>query len=345
MTRIKFLEMLEFMRPAWTVYEEAFIDRYIKPLKPTQDAFGNFILDVGAKPNILWSSHTDTVHRTSGLQQVVVDKNHIARVKFPSVSSCLGADCTTGVYIMIEMINAGVEGRYIFHRAEEIGLRGSSFIADKTPDVLKGIDAAIAFDRKGLTDIITHMGYRTSSNEFAESLALALDMNYKPSANGMGTDTKSYIALVPECTNISVGYSNQHMASESQDLVFLDKLVAKMKNFDSSSLVIKRTPEKGSYPTYQYQGGQHTSSYWNKPPEDVFDLVRTNPKSVSTLLEMAGWDFETLGEAVKLIQAKREEEIDIWGDDDGFKLPTKLIAAPKRKSKKVREQKLKTGIS
>lgn len=329
---IQFLEMLEFCRPAGSVYEQAFIDRYIKPLGPQQDAFGNLIVDIG-KPRIIWSSHTDTVHNESKLQRVIVDRNRIVRVKHPLESNCLGADCTTGVYIMMKMIEAGVEGRYIFHRDEEAGLNGSRYIAKNTPDVLKGIEATIAFDRKNKGDIITWQGHKTASNDFAESLAAILDMGYKPSTNGMGTDTKSYSALVPECTNISVGYFNQHTNAESQDLFFLEKLIAKMVTFDSSSLVIKRTPEEPY--VYKYQGGYGGRNYsaLNSgfgAETTVFDLCRSNPFTISRILEKMGWDFDTLENAIKTVQSIPShlgndwDDTELWGDavsDDGSKLP------------------------
>lgn len=327
MSMITFLEMLEFKRPAFTVFEEAFIDRYIRVIPGiVEDEYGNLMIDVGKKPNIIWSSHTDTVHNSSGLQRVIVDKNRIARVKFPKESNCLGADCTTGVYIMIEMIKAKVPGRYIFHRDEEHGRHGSTYIATKTPDVLKGIDAAIAFDRKGLTDVITHQSYRTASNEFAESFAAIIGMNYKPSPNGSFTDTKSYMALVPECTNISVGYAGAHSSAESQDLTHLEKLTAAMCKFDSSSLVIKRTPEEEKSYNYHYNGNFHRGA---SEPRDVFEFVRETPWSVSKLLEMEGWDLASLKEAITMIQTKKSFEIvDDAVDTDGKKLPRQLIEKP-----------------
>jgi len=333
MSMIKYLEMLEFMRPAGSVYEEAFINRYIKPLNPLIDTYGNLIVDVGT-PNILFSSHTDTVHRKAGLQRVVVDKNRIVKIKHPLDSNCLGADCTTGVYIMIRMIEAGVVGRYVFHREEEIGLKGSAFIAKTTPQMLKGISAAIAFDRKGKNDIITHMGgHRTCSNEFAESLALALDMKYKPCSHGGGTDTKSYMGLVPECTNISVGYESMHATSESQNLYFLEALVETMINFDSSGLVIKRTPElppvyvPSTHHGYGGYGGYGGYKNYQKDPTTVFELCQQNPYSVSRFLMRMGWDFETLEFALEKVkntpQGREADFDDLWSDavaDDGTKI-------------------------
>lgn len=308
----EFLEMLEFRRPSGTVYEEAFIEKYLTPLDPVKDKFGNLMVDIGTKPNILWSSHTDTVHHKSGLQRVKVNKKTNVVQVVPHVdSNCLGADCTTGVWIMMEMIRAGVEGRYIFHRAEEDGALGSKYIAMHTPDILKGIDAAVAFDRKGATDVITHQGGQTASVAFAQSLADILGNDYKPSSLGMFTDTKSYAHLVPECTNISVGYAHAHSKEESQNLTHLQWLRDQMVKFDSSTLVIKRTPGQPTSYASNYgtswsphKGGAYEA--W-KPPEEIYDIVRSYPQTISEILEETfNLDFDTLMNMVQERMIKRQ---------------------------------------
>ncbi|BCJ91816.1 hypothetical protein IZ6_25510 [Terrihabitans soli] len=166
------LEMLQTKRPAGSKAERRFIKRYLKPLGCSQDGFGNLILRIGDAP-VLWSSHTDTVHREGGTQHVVLE-GVIARLAANSKSNCLGADCTAGVWLMVEMIRAGVEGLYIFHREEECGGRGSRFIATRTPELLDGIKYAIAFDRYGYQSVITHQFDRCCSDEFGVSLSKAL---------------------------------------------------------------------------------------------------------------------------------------------------------------------------
>ena len=52
-------------------------------------------------------------------------------------SDCLGADDGAGVFLMLEMIDANVEGTYIFHRGEERGGWGSSQIAELHADYIK----------------------------------------------------------------------------------------------------------------------------------------------------------------------------------------------------------------
>ncbi|CCV12968.1 M28 family peptidase [Mesorhizobium sp. STM 4661] len=290
----KYLEMLSFCRPAGSVYEEAFVEKYLRePHRPIEDGYGNQIIDVGSKPNIVWSSHTDTVHRDSRLQHIEVGKKDgFARVApRQKLSNCLGADCTTGVWLMLEMVEAGIPGRYIFHRAEERGMLGSTWLAKNAPEWLKGIDAAIAFDRMGTNEVITHQGSCTASNEFATSLATILGGAYKPSSNGVYTDTKAYARIVPECTNIGVGYYRQHSPSESQDLNHLKWLRDVMVKFDQSTLVFKRDPaavaEYDPYDFYEWDQAQYDwSAYVN--------LVRRNPSTIAAIMQDLGYDYDKL---------------------------------------------------
>ena len=238
--------MLTYMRPGDSATEFDFCQRFIAPLGAKPDPFGNFILEIperdGSRSPILWSSHTDTVHSKPGKQKL---RQKGAMIY--SDSNCLGADCTTGVWLMQQMALARVPGLYIWHALEERGCQGSSFIREHTPEKLSHIRFAIAFDRKGYNEIITHqVAGRTASDEFALSLAAALypsqKLIYEPSDRGIYTDTNEYAGIVPECTNISVGYFNQHTSDEHQDLTFAAKLLRSLLTADFSQLVCKRDP-------------------------------------------------------------------------------------------------------
>lgn len=234
------LEMLSYCRPAGSVSEQLFIDRYISPLGCLPDAFGNMILRVGTAP-VLFSCHTDTVHRMDGRQKVTY-KDGWASLPLSSKSNCLGADDCAGVFIMSEMIRAGVEGLYIFHREEEMGGFGSHHIASETPELLQGIRYAIAFDRKGQRDVIDHQfGQVCCSRTFGAALASAIGMGYGL-ADGTFTDTANYKGIIPECTNISVGYEHEHRIAERLDVLFLCALVERLKRIDWTGLPVERDP-------------------------------------------------------------------------------------------------------
>src|SRR5215471_10698631 len=72
---LRLLDMLETCRPCGGVEEEAFIAKYIAPYDGHEDAYGNQIIEVAGPedyPRILWSCHTDSVHRHGGRQRVEV---------------------------------------------------------------------------------------------------------------------------------------------------------------------------------------------------------------------------------------------------------------------------------
>src|SRR5262245_8347195 len=81
------LAMLQVKRPHGSVSEGAFIRHFLEPIGPQQDQFGNLWLRIGGSPSILWSSHTDTCHRSPGLQDIVCT-NGIVRVADPKQSNC-----------------------------------------------------------------------------------------------------------------------------------------------------------------------------------------------------------------------------------------------------------------
>lgn len=279
------LDMLTSKRPAFSQTENAFVETYIRPLGAKADAYGNMIVDVGSSPSILWSSHTDTVHYNEGEQIVAVEGDVIKLAEPPQglsrkerrryKSNCLGADCTTGIWLMAEMIRAKVPGRYIFHASEENGGNGSSFISKSTPDLLKPMKAAIAFDRKGVQEVITHQfSSRCCSDDFAKSLALQMPGACKPSPDGTFTDTANYTDQIGECTNISVGYVGQHTSNEIQLIPYLLQLRDMMVKFDQSKLTFVRKPgEYDPEDDFFYRGGRnyyYGASAWSSGLDDDY---------------------------------------------------------------------------
>ena len=104
-----YIDMLSYMRPEGTKAQRKFCNRFLRPVFGEPDDRGNYILRIG-NPTIAFMSHHDTVHKNGGRQNVVIDSGGFATT---TTQNCLGADCTTGVYIMLRMIEAGIEGLYI----------------------------------------------------------------------------------------------------------------------------------------------------------------------------------------------------------------------------------------
>lgn len=257
--------MLTYCRKHASKSEEKFIKRFIRPLRVKRDTFGNrykMIMDTDENggpipPTIMWSAHTDSVHRFGGMQEVKV-RAHFAELAKGSTSNCLGADNAAGVWMLREMILAKIPGLYVFHRLEESGAQGAKHFVAHHKAILDGIECAIAFDRKDTKSIITKQrGSRTCSDEFAKSLATAIGMGHKPDPTGMYTDTAEYAGVVAECTNVSIGYSWAHTSFEELDLLYCMQLRRAMLKADLSNLEIKRDPLAPEEPAWKGYTPRH----------------------------------------------------------------------------------------
>jgi hypothetical protein len=238
--------MLSYMRPMGGRAERSFRNRFILPLPgATTDAHGNIHIVIarpdGAPSRVVWSSHTDTVHRRDGRQRLMIAGRYVGLHARAHASNCLGADDTVGVWLMINMVTARVPGHYIFHWGEERGGIGSRALATHDPDHLLPADVAIAFDRRGTDDVITHQGgMRCCSDAFARSLAEQLPDGYAPSSHGVYTDTAEYTDIIHECTNVSVGYAAEHSPRETLDHKHAARLLRALLTFDEDHLVVAR---------------------------------------------------------------------------------------------------------
>jgi len=342
----RFLNMLTYMRPHGSQAEIDFVKRFLLPLGVQPDGFGNLWLEIlnhdGKESGLLWSSHVDTVHRTDGRQSITYGDG-IVSLSDPKLGNCLGADCTSGVFVMCEMIEARIPGRYVFHRGEECGGLGSEYVAKHEPGRLDGIAWAIALDRKGYADVITHQGARTCSDDFAAELSDRLNqgrwiLEYKPCDGGVFTDTANYRHLVPECTNLSVGYFGQHGPRETQNLPFLFALSDTLQSINLDDLPVARDVTEpddygwqgggwGEYMDWRYGGATHktgtlsavtvasggaTSRYEDKAieaPRDLENFVYNNPGVVADFLYNCGY-------CIKELQNFKDEMIDHFGPDN-----------------------------
>lgn len=236
-------QMLSYRRPAWSKTEEAFIKSFIDPIPGVySDGFGNRLL-VHPSSKVIISCHTDTVHNLEGMQ-VVAQEDEWLSLPNKTRSNCLGADDTAGVFAALQMIKAGVPATYIFHRAEEIGGRGSRWLAERHGDWLSGYDICLALDRRGTSDIITSQSVGdTASDEFAESLANELAMGH--SANwGTFTDSANYSKFIPECSNLSIGYENEHSRAECLNVEYLEQVIDALIKVNWDALTIARDPNE-----------------------------------------------------------------------------------------------------
>jgi acetylornithine deacetylase/succinyl-diaminopimelate desuccinylase-like protein len=239
--------MLTYRRPAGSTTEREFIHRYIRPLGTKRDYIGNHILRIGTNPLIMFTSHTDSVHRQPGRQRIYIDKYGYIGLPQNTTSNCLGADDAAGVWLMRELILRRVPALYVFQGAEEIGGIGSDYIATTTPKLLTDIKYCISLDRRGYSSVITHQGTRCCSDAFAESLCQQLGPYWQPDPTGLFTDSANYTALIPECTNLSVGYNNEHTADEHLYVPHLVSLLTALTNLQPNLLQCTRNPKTDTY--------------------------------------------------------------------------------------------------
>ena len=225
-----------------------------------RDQVGNYYTIIGdnPKPETMFTSHLDTADRkqvTTNLYSVRAKLNTVRNLVpdesgdeyiITDGSSVLGADDKAGVAIMLYMMENNVPGLYYFFIGEERGGIGSnalSKIFDRV-DYLSNVKRCVSFDRRLYNSVITEqLGTVCCSNEFATALCKeynSLGMNLSMDPTGIYTDSASFIDDIAECTNISVGYLNEHTGSENQNMTFLEKIAKASISVNWDSLPTKR---------------------------------------------------------------------------------------------------------
>lgn len=230
-----------------------------------RDGAGNLHVDtrLNSSNKTLFVAHVDTVHRDQGPNKIRKTDTH-----WHADGAPLGADDGAGVAMLMHLLHAGVPAYYIFTQGEECGGIGAKWLADNWQEGLAKFDRAIAFDRRGIDSVITHQGYgRCCSDAFAEALSTALNADdtlmYLPDNTGVYTDTAEFTDIIPECTNISVGYANEHSDRESLDVIHFVALAARAAAIDWDSLPTDRDPlvldEREAWWLSDWQGSKATS--------------------------------------------------------------------------------------
>jgi hypothetical protein len=259
------------------------------------DSFGNRFLKIGKNPTTLFASHLDTA------TQQLTNVHHVINngICTTDGTSILGADDKAGVTIMLNMIEHNVPGIYYFFLGEEVGCLGSKDLAKRVKESnLENIKRVISFDRRGTDSIITfQMSKRCCSDKFALALAKELNdkgatdytndivFNYKDDNTGLYTDSAQFIDLYPECTNISVGYKNEHTCKETQDLNFLEKFANVAVLIDWENLPTERDHTKVEYKSYSsYYGGGYYGGWdddWSDWGDDYYSSRYKNTYAYS----------------------------------------------------------------
>lgn len=238
--------MLSILRPRRASGSRShlkFLQTVIEPVFGAPDKFGNYAMTVGTNPTTAFTAHHDTVEFRSGEVGLFIGDDLVIGIDAKDkTSTCLGADDGAGIWLILNMIAAGVPGVYLIFADEESGLQGSAQFAWTVyaDDILAKVKHAVAFDRhdKDGPQVITHMiGQRTASDRFAAHLSAYLP-GYKPSADGSITDTYSLIGTggIREVTNISAAYQGHHTERETLDFAALRTLRDRLLLVDWSRL-------------------------------------------------------------------------------------------------------------
>ena len=209
-----------------------------------KDEWGNYFYKIGESRTI-FASHLDTACRDQSKVKHRIDKQQIVTTDGTSI---LGADDKAGVTILLWLIKNNIPGLYYFFIGEEVGCVGSSSAAP-LGNFRGNYDRIISFDRRGTNSVITYQSsYRCCSDDFANALAKQLNLKtnlfYKIDETGVYTDSAEFVDYIPECTNLSVGYLNEHTTRESQDLYHLNKLALASLGVEWEKLPTKRDASK-----------------------------------------------------------------------------------------------------
>jgi len=283
-----FLKLTEFTTP---FKHERTLEDILKAFVPgiKRDAIGNYHITIG-KSETLFTSHLDNYCKLSERVNHVIDGNIIKTDE----TTILGADNKAGVLVLLYLISNNVPGHYYFFIGEEPilsgGLHGSTMLYYHLRDRLAGIKRAIAFDRREYGSIITRQSAQACcSAEFALALIKQFDeqgMKMAPDPTGYYTDTASFLEIVPECTNISVGVFGEHTKKEAVDIAYVEAIAKAAAKINWEELPTNRKP-----------------AYWLSAKEDVevresednYDIMVDNQESFRIISEyLSAYNFKLM---------------------------------------------------
>lgn len=212
------------------------------------DKHGNYYTIIGDnKPTTMFTSHLDTADREQKVTSLYLrEDSNGDEIIYTDGNTILGSDDKSGVTVMLYMIDKEVQGLYYFFIGEERGGIGSKKLSAEYDSVeyLKNIKRCVSFDRRRTGSVITQqLGRVCCSNEFGTALCKEYgksDINFSLDPTGIYTDSASFIDDISECTNISVGYENEHTGRELQNMTFLTKLCEASVKVDWNSLPTAR---------------------------------------------------------------------------------------------------------
>uniref|UniRef100_A0AB74UPB3 Peptidase n=1 Tax=Klebsiella phage Hope TaxID=3350564 RepID=A0AB74UPB3_9CAUD len=271
-----------------------------------RDAHGNYFVLIGdsEQSDVAFTSHLDTVARPgSAAPDIAITNKGVMFLRNPQVADCLGADCGAGIYLMLEMIKRGVHGRYCFFVDEEVGCEGSAASAKDDTGFWTGVKAMISFDRRG-DGIITHQRYqRCCSDTFAKELAARLGRTEAHLQKGVYTDSAEFVSIIPECTNVGVGYMHEHTPDEVLDLNILGQVLERVLQAGTfKHLPIERDPKVVEPDAWLSASAYPFVTALDIPPaEDPHLLAAFKEVSQLSKQQLIGWVLDNPASAAEYI--------------------------------------------
>ena len=281
------------------------IEQGIFPSDLQKDTHGNYFYKIGESRTI-FASHLDTVSKEATSVTHTLDGDIIGT----DGKTTLGADDKAGVTVMLHLIKNNIPGLYYFFIGEEVGCIGSGLASSMSIQDFKGkYDRILSFDRRGTDSVITYQSStRCCSDAFADALARQLNlsgMKYKKDEGGVYTDSAEFTDIIPECTNISVGYYKEHTTSETQDIRHLEDLAEACLLVDWEKLPTKRDMTKKEYKSYgydKYGSGYKTNTYtpksndWRRRDygyhDDWYDQSPLDDAPIDNSIDDLDWEIE-----------------------------------------------------
>ena len=271
-----------------------------------RDEIGNYYKIIG-KSTTMFTCHLDTADRQKSKVNLYTTKKGTDEFIVTGGSTILGADDKAGVTVLLHMMHHNIPGVYYFFIGEERGGIGSHALANvySTIDHLKGLKRCVSFDRRNYYSVITEqLSRQCCSDEFGLALCKELNktegMKMTIDDTGIYTDSASFVDEIPECTNVSVGYFNEHTVSESQNITFLEILCKSVLNVNWEELPVSRKIGFDEYMMYKYR---HFLSDFKKAVFDQDVKIETMEGKTYIKMEISEPDVKIVYEDIINISA------------------------------------------
>ena len=198
------------------------MDNYLRRKYETVVTEKEFIYAIGDIPVTL-VAHLDTVY-SSPVKNLYYDKQK--NVMWSPEG--LGADDRAGVFAIIKVIRAGLKPHIIFTTDEERGALGAEALINKVPKAFADMKYIIQLDRRGTCDCVF---YDCDNKDFVKYVEQF----------GFIENVGSFSDISEICpkwevagVNLSVGYEDEHSASETLHinpfLATVDKVIKMLKS-------------------------------------------------------------------------------------------------------------------